>query len=263
MIIISTIQFKPRFATSRADVGSNIKELEPLIQDAYNRSSNFIVFPELCATGYSFLNKDDAWSVAENIDDPDSCPTYSFMRDVATQTGAYVAYGFPELRDGVLFNSAALFDPNGSMIGYCHKMNLFGNDFLWATSGEVNPPVVQTDIGRLAVIVCRDLKDNTPVNIPRAAAMKAILRGQKADIVAACANWGRGAFPSNVWMNFAYDNSCTLAVANRWGEEKNRTFEQHFGPGGSIIIEKDWTTHIDGLEFGKNCVVTAGVPDGD
>jgi hypothetical protein len=60
-------------------------------------------------------------------------------------------------------------------------------------------------------------------------------------------------------MDFVANNGCTLVVANRWGEERNGSFSQDFGHGGSAVVEKDWTVHTGGLAFGEDCVVTAAI----
>ncbi len=255
MAILSAVQFRPRFATCAADVSDNLRRVEPLVHRASVVGSQLIVFPELFLTGYSFLSKDEAGRVCERADGP----TFRSMRGIAAQLKAYVAWGYVESSDGRLHNSATLVGPDGAVLAATRKVNLWGNDFLWATPGVEPAPVVRTELGRASVVVCRDLRDKVPSNIPRTAARRepALFGGQAVDLVAACVNWGDGGFPSTSWMDFAANNSCTLAVANRWGEEKNGSFTQDFGQGGSAVVEGDWTVHTGGLAFGEDCVVTA------
>jgi predicted amidohydrolase len=258
-MIISSIQYRPRLAKCKADVKDNIMKCEPLVVQALERGSNFLVFPELCMTGCMFRNRDEAWAVAEDIaNDPGGCATFNAMKDIASGLKSYVAWGFPELKNDKLFNSAMIIEPSGQVISYCQKLNLWGSDFMWASPGEVLPNVVETtDFGKISVIICRDMMDKIPPKVPRAEPMKSILQNQQVDIVAGCANWGKGAFPANSWMDFAFDNQCVLAISNRWGDEDNEGYEQSFGKGGSAIIEPNWKVHADGLEFGQDCVVTA------
>jgi predicted amidohydrolase len=256
MPILSAVQFRPRLASCQADVLDNLRRCEPLIHRASSVGSQLVVFPELFLTGYSFMSREEAGRVCERQDGP----TFRAMRAAAQDLKAYVAWGYVELGEsGRLHNSAAMVDPDGSIVTRYRKVNLWGNDFLWATPGEVSAPIVRTELGRTSLVVCRDLRDKIPQNIPRTASSKKeppLFLEQPVDLVAACVNWGKGGFPSTSWMDFAANNACTLVVANRWGEEMNGSFSQDFGHGGSAIVEKDWTVHTGGLTFGDDCVVT-------
>ncbi len=255
MAILSCIQFKPQLATSMADVGNNYRQCEPLIHQAGRLGSQFIAFPELCFTGYSFLNRDEASRVCEKQDGP----TFRFMQGVALELKAYVSWGYVETDGSHFYNAATLVGPNGKVLTSYRKINFFGNDFLWATPGLDSAPVVQTDFGATSIIVCRDLRNKIPQNIPRVASKSVPLFGtEKLDLVAASVNWGKGGYPATTWMDFASDEQCTLMIANRWGDELgSHGFKGEFGQGGSIVVEPDWTCHTGGIEFSKNCVVTA------
>lgn len=256
MSIISAVQFKPRMAFCSADVSDNFKKCEDLIHQAWNLGSELVVFPELFLTGYSFLSAEEAILVSEPWDGR----TFKTMRSVANSLKAYIAWGYVEIDGDRLYNSATIVAPNGVVVCRYRKNNLWGNDFLWASPGRERPHVVDTELGKISVIVCRDLRDKIPTNLPRQASegKSFFSESQSPDIVAACVNWGDGGFPSTKWMDFAADNKCNLVIANRWGEENsNNGFKQDFGKGGSIIIEPDWTTHTSGLKFNNNCVVTA------
>lgn len=257
MLIASAIQFRPNFARGPAEVSDNFRRISPLLNLAGRAGTNFLVLPELCLTGYSFLSREEAQLVAESWDGP----TFLKMRLVAQQMDTYVSWGYVRIdrETHCLHNSATMVSPKGEIVARYDKVNLWGNDFIWATPGEEPAPVVETELGRASLVVCRDLRDRVPRNIPRTAAKKdpPLFSGQKVDLVAACVNWGKSGFPSTSWMDFVANNACTLVVANRWGEERNGSFVQDFGQGGSAVIEKDWTVHIGGLAFGADCVVTA------
>lgn len=244
-------------AFCRADVSDNIRRSEGLLKVAGSCGSQLIVFPELCMTGYSFLSADEAIRVAEPAGEGQ---TSKFMRRASVELNSYVAWGFIELLDGCLFNSASISGPDGSMLVTYRKINLWGNDFLWATPGISPPEVVMTELGLMSVVVCRDVRDKIPGNIPRTASKDPpLFDGKRVDIVAMCVNWGKGGFPSTSWMEFVADNKCTAVIANRWGEERNGTFCQDFGQGGSAIIESDWKVHTGGLKFGEDCVVSTAI----
>jgi predicted amidohydrolase len=259
-VILSAVQYRPRLAASMAEVAANYRHCEPLIHQAYESGSQFIVFPELCFTGYSFLNKDEAARVCEKQDGP----TFRLMQGVALELKAYVSWGYVETDGTNLYNSATLVDPDGKVLTNYRKMNLFAQDFCWARSGTSSAPVIDTDFGRTSIIVCRDLRDKIPTNIPRTAAKSVPMwNGEKLDLVAASTNWGKGGFPSNTWMDFAVNNGCTLIISDRWGKEvysgEHGFLTTDFGSGKSCIITKNWNIHKSGLKFDADCVVTAAL----
>lgn len=256
-MIVSVVQVCPRLAASEADVRDNLRKCEGLLQQAWRTGSELVVFPELCCTGYSFMSGEQASRVCERPDGP----TFRFMQAAAVSLKAHVAWGYVESDGKHLYNSGSLVGPDGRLLTGYRKVNLWGNDFLWARPGAASAPVVRTELGDMSVVVCRDLRDKIPDNIPRTAASgPKLFDGRKVDVVAACVNWGKGGFPSTSWMDFAADNGCVLAVANRWGKEEVGTFTQDFGHGGSCVIEPDWTVHTGGLAFRQDCVVTAALP---
>ena len=259
--ILSAVQFRPRLARCRADVMDNFRRLEPLARQAGALGTSFLVLPELCLTGYSFMSRDEAAEVAELSDGP----TFHKMRGLALALSSYVSWGYVESDpvDGSMYNSATMLTPDGKVATSCRKVNLWGNDFLWARPGREAASVVETEFGKTGLVVCRDLRDKIPSNLKSlertASGGPALFGGQPVDLVAACVNWGKGGFPSTSWMDFSLDNRCTLVVANRWGAEQNGSFEQDFGHGGSAIVQPDWKVHTGGLVFGQDCVITAAL----
>jgi predicted amidohydrolase len=186
------------------------------------------------------------------------------MQSAAMELKAYVSWGYIESDGARLYNSAILVGPDGKLLTSYRKVNLFSSDFLWAKPGDKSAPIIKTELGRMGIVVCRDLRDKIPKNIPRTASSDpALFDGQRVDIVAASTNWGKGGFPATTWMDFVADNKCTLVATNRWGKETNEEehgeYVQDFGQGGAAIIEPDWTVHIDGLIFRQDCVVTAAL----
>lgn len=251
MPILTAIQYKPRFATCPADVSDNFRRCADLVNQAASLGSEVVVFPELTFTGYSFLSFDDAMLVAERRDGP----TFQRMSNMAKILKCYTVWGFVEADGDLLYNSASMADPNGELLLTNRKLNLWGNDFLWATPADDLPGIVQTELGWLSVVVCRDIIDKVPAKPGK----PGVFANRKVDLVAAPMNWGGGGFPATDWIEFSQNNSCALIVANRWGVEENRSFRHDFGQGGSLIVGKDLKSHIGGLKFNSNSVVAAMV----
>jgi hypothetical protein len=89
---------------------------------------------------------------------------------------------------------------------------------------------------------------------------KPLWKGKRVDVVAGMTNWGSGGgYPPVTFMNFVADNQCTLAVADRWGDETvpGTEFCSKFGTGKTAIITSKWEVHTGGMVHGADCVVSA------
>jgi predicted amidohydrolase len=239
----------------------NIRKAMLLASKAAMGGAKLVVLPELCTTGYSFMNALEARDYAEVLTDfspdkvipesgPCTCPSMFVMHRLARQSGAHIVWGLVEQDPGSdsLYNSQVIMAPNGAWESY-RKVNLWGNDFLWAKPGRANPPVIHTPFGKVGLLVCRDVRDKSDK-------LDSFYESGDADVVAFSANWGKGGFPAVHWMDFAKDNKVTLIVANRYGLEANNDF----GLGGSCIISPNGVVSCVGLQWGADCIVIGDVP---
>jgi predicted amidohydrolase len=254
MIIISTTQFKPRFARCPADVSDNLRRCLNLVYPVLNSGTSILVLPELAFTGYSFHNFEQAFAASENVQGP----TFREIQKLAIAGSMYVAYGYVEFDNDRLYNSCNLVSPTGELVSHYRKINLWGPDFLWATPGSNAPEVVKTEYGFISTVICRDIKLKTPDNIPRTASSVPFYNVIP-DIILACTNWGKGGFPSTTWMDFVTNKQTTLVISNRYGTEENDGMVMDFGSGGIAVIEPDWTVRTDGLKYDQDCVVTVAL----
>lgn len=256
--ILTAVQFAPRLARGPADVRDNFRRAYPLLEQAARLGSHLVVMPELCLTGYSFLEKGEAAMVAEPADGD----TFREFRAFAMRAECYVAYGFVEDSGTTLHNSAVVLSPGGESVLLSRKCHLAGTDYLWATPSEEAPPIVETGLGLTSAVVCRDLKDDPP-----GGGDGGLFGGRTVRVVAGLTNWGRGMFPSSRWVEFAVANRCYLVVANRWGDEVNEggrhgRYVSEFHQGGTAVVAPDGKVGIGGLRFGEDCVVAARTEDG-
>ncbi len=257
------IQFCPSFKQK----AENIRRLAKLVAQAAREGAQLIVMPEMAVTGYSFMGFDDANPLAEVIAGfraqegapIDTASSMSVMAALAKRLKVHLVWGLIEKDPGtgLLYNSQVYMDPAGYFESY-RKVNLWGNDMLWATEGRGNPPVIQRAgpfaiegdpqamvMRKLGLLICRDVrdrKDDTWSNFYSAG---------DADVVAFSTAWGDGGFPATAWVDFARDNRCWLVVANRYGYE----IPNDFGEGGSCIISPEGKVQIQGLVFNADCIV--------
>lgn len=159
---VAAVQFK-----ARADPEAGRAALAEVVRHAA-QNADLIVCPEMAISGYGFENPE---SVAGAAEEPDG-PTARALR--AAAGGAWVVYGFPE-RDGTrLFNSAAILAPDGRLHGVYRKRLLFEADESWATPGDRDYPLVETEAGRFGVGICMDLNDDRFLEWCATAALDAI-----------------------------------------------------------------------------------------
>jgi predicted enzyme related to lactoylglutathione lyase len=126
--------------------------------------------------------------------------------------------GFCELgADGCLYNSAALVDASGARAVY-RKAHLWDSEKLVFTPGDAALPTVDTEVGRVAVMVCYDLE------FPEWTRLAAL---DGADLIAAPVNWPgyrwpEGERPAEVVkaQAAAAANGVFVAVADRCRAER-------------------------------------------
>lgn len=249
---VAAIQFRPDFGQK----SSNLRRLATLVFQAVKGGARLVVLPELAACGYSFMSKTAAAAVAEDIRDGESV---RLMTKLAKQLDVVIAWGLVERDSGTgdLHNSQALVTPGGKLISY-RKVNPWGQDYIWATPGISNPPVMklqlktetgETETRKVGLLICRDVRDKANDD------WNAFYEKGDADIVCFSSNWGKGGFPAGSWMDFVEDNACALIVANRYGTELNNDF----GLGGVCVVSADGTVHCEDLVWGEDCVVYGDV----
>lgn len=192
---------------------------------AADRGARLVVLPELAVCGYVFTGPEEAGRYAE----PTDGATVTRLARLAADRDLVVVAGFAERgRDGTLYNSALVADPGGLRAVY-RKAHLWDNEKVIFTPGDRPPPVVDTAVGRVGVMICYDLEFP---EWPRIAALHG------AEIVCAPTNWPaeprpEGERPVEVVraQASASVNRIFLAIADRVGPERGVEWV-----GGSAVI---------------------------
>lgn len=266
----AAIQFAPEFKRPR----ENLLKAGRLVVEAAKNGAKLVVLPELMTTGYSFLSPEEAEPFAEvpsliKQEDPLSLARMGWsighMGLLASKLGVKIVWGFVEKDTGTnkIYNSQAFieWDPAdksvaGAYVATYRKINRWGNDFIWASSGESNPPVVRTVIDgqewKIGLLICRDVRDKKNDK------WNSFYEPGDADVVAFSANWGDGGFPAVSWMDFVEENKATIIVSNRYGKETCN----NFGEGGTCVIETNGKVHCSGLKWNEDCIVYADIQKG-
>ena len=194
------------------------------VRAAAAAGARIIVLPELTPSGYVFESLAEARSLAEPADGP----TVTGWAAEAARLGVIIIGGFCELgQDGLLYNSAVLTDPGGVRSVY-RKVHLWDAESDFFATGSAPPPVVDTQYGRIAMMICYDVEFPEWVRQPALAG---------ADLLAVPTNWPAEPVPpgerpmvvANV-QTAAFANHMFIAAACRVGTERGVSWV-----GGSLI----------------------------
>jgi predicted amidohydrolase len=221
MITLSIVQFNPVWGNKPY----NLQLIASLLQ---NIKADLIVLPELCTTGYSFLNHQEALTEGED----ENGEGVALLRKLAIGQQAMIIAGFAEKNENQTYNAALVALPDNTFQIY-RKTHLFYKETLCFEPGNsgffvVDHPLVDCKVG---VMVCNDWR------YPEAARSLALLG---ADIIACPSNlvsslWGVG-MPAR-----ALENKVYLAVANRGGTEmrllEDGTKQTLTFNGGSVLYD--------------------------
>ncbi len=210
------------------EVATNLATLRGAVQAAAERGAQVVVLPELASTGYRFESQDEIERLAEPADGP----TVRQWCDWAAEHQIVLVAGFAERADdGRIHNSAVLVDPTGVRAVY-RKAHLWDRESEWFVPGVDAPPVVDTSMGRLGVMVCYDLEFPEWVRLPALAG---------AELLCAPVNWPyaphpEGERPSEVVkaMANAATNRIFVAVCDRARTERGTAWV-----GGSMVVDPD------------------------
>lgn len=227
-------QLAPRVGDLRAN-----RELAlAAIRDAVGAGADIVVLPELATSGYVFASREEAASVAVAADDE------LFAEWAAAAGHSVVIGGFCEGgRNGRLYNSAAVVDTGGVRAIY-RKTHLWDREKLVFEPGDEQPPVVDTEFGRIGVLICYDLEF---CEMTRALALAG------ADLIAVPTNWPLVARPDGerppeviVAMAAARTNRLLIACCDRSGTERG----QEWTAGTTIVDADGWIAAMSAEEDG-------------
>ena len=175
-----------QLAITVGEPDANRQAAASAVAEAAAAGARLVVLPELCDSGYAFDAADPAAEARGLAAPAVGNVTLLQWRSLAGQHDLVIVGGFCELgADGRLYNSAALVDASGPRAVY-RKAHLWDKEKLVFTPGDAAPPVVDTEFGRVAVMICYDLEFPEWVRL-------AALDG--ADLIAAPVNWPAASWP--------------------------------------------------------------------
>lgn len=213
---------KVGFAQTSPVFGEVEKNVEKAVSQIDKINADLIVLPELCNTGYQFLDKEEAFSLAEKV--PEGFTTQKFI-SIAQSQKTHIVFGMAEKNKEKLYNSAVLVGPKG-YIGIYRKSHLFWHEKNIFERGNTGYLVFDIGIARIGIMVCYDWRFPEPARI-------LALKG--ADILC---------HPSNLVLPHAPDGMITRCLENhifaitadRVGSEERKEGEHLKFQGKSQIV---------------------------
>ncbi|MBL9205118.1 MAG: carbon-nitrogen hydrolase family protein [Opitutaceae bacterium] len=139
------------------DAAANYARFETYARQAAASGAHLIVTPECYLDGYmgstKFRPGMNRETMLESHTETMDGPTLRKVAALARELKVHLLFGFSERRGGGLFNTTALFGPDGALIGRYSKSHPLPGE-LYDAGGEL--PVFETALGRMGVLICFD-----------------------------------------------------------------------------------------------------------
>ncbi len=214
MIKVAAVQF-----ANRGEREENLDKAFELASLAVERGAKLIAFPELCTTRFfPSRMRQGAFELAEGIPGPSTERAARFAQD---HRAVVVLPLFERGGQGRFFNSAAVLDADGQLLGTYRKVhvpNVMGwHEKFYFLPGDAGFPVFDTRVGRIGVQISWDVF--FPEG-PRILALKGaeVLVVPTANAHASHERWER------MMAGEAIANGIHILRVNRVGREEKQTF---------------------------------------
>ncbi len=148
-----------QFAITPMAVKENVQKAVAWVERTVRETdAQLVVLPETVTTGFSpGCPAEELWDRVDTLPGPMTEP----VAEAARGLGIYIVFPTYERgpERGVVYNSAALFGPEGELLGVYRKTHLFPTERLsgggWSTPGH-EPVVVETPLANIGLTICYD-----------------------------------------------------------------------------------------------------------
>ncbi len=140
------------------DVLENIKKADEMVRSAAQQGANIILLPELFERQYFCQERQyEYYAFAKSLEDNDAV---NHFKKVARELGVVIPVSFYERDGNVLYNSVAVIDADGAVLGVYRKTHIpddhFYQEKFYFTPGNTGFKVWDTRFGRIGVGICWD-----------------------------------------------------------------------------------------------------------
>ena len=141
-----------------SDVNENIAKADKLVREAAEKGANVILLPELFERPY--FCQERRYDYYEYATPLESNPAVNHFKEVAKELGVAMPISFYEKDVTVLYNSIAMIDADGSILGVYRKTHIpddhFYQEKFYFTPGNTGFKVWDTKFGKIGVGICWD-----------------------------------------------------------------------------------------------------------
>jgi predicted amidohydrolase len=144
---LAAVHFKPHGGRSPDD---NRRMFAPLIADAARQRADLVVLGE-CLTAIG-----NGWKYVDAAE-PIPGPSTQYFGELARQHNLYIVAGLLEREGHLVYNTAALLAPDGSLAGKYRKVTLPAGEVELGLAPGDSYPVFPTRFGKLGIMICYDV----------------------------------------------------------------------------------------------------------
>ena len=202
------------------------------IREAASQGAQLVVLPELTNSGCIFKNMAELEERATTLDG-------QILKEwivLANELNLVLVAGLALKDSGHFYNASVIIDSSG-LRGWYKKVHLWGDESDFFTAGNEAPLIVETEIGRIATMVCYDMEFPEWVRLTMLA---------DANILALPLNWPDSGRPPEQTPLAAVliqaagaQNKLVIAAADRTRTERGVVWA-----GSSVITDSDGVIRI-------------------
>lgn len=233
------------------DVARNVATAERLVRDAAGRGARLILIPELFEDRY-FCEDQRAEHLAKARPLADH-PTVEHFAAVARELSVVLPISFYERAGNELFNSCAVVDADGTVLGVYRKSHIPDgpgySEKYYFRPGDTGFRVWDTAVGRIGIGICWDQWFPEVARALALAGAEVILYPTAIGSEPTEPTWDSAPHWQRVMQGHAGANLVPVVAANRVGVEVGSRFTLEFygssfiaGPTGDKIVEADRTS---------------------
>ncbi len=204
----AVIQYK----SIKGEIEENRFKIKNLCIKALEQEVKLIVLPEMCLTGYIWLEKESIFKLAEE----NKGESFKFFSDICKKNKCHIAYGFAENDNDNFYNSQSLIGEKGELLLCYRKVHLFLVDEIWALPGNKGFMNIETPLGKMGLGICMDINFDDFVEFHKR---------NKTDLLLFSSNWlEQNINVHNYWKERLNGFKKTVLISNTFGIEDDIEF---------------------------------------
>ena len=233
------------------DIATNVATAERLVREAASRGARLVQIPELFEGHYFCTDQ-----LAEHMSRArplDGHPTIAHFARLAAELGVVLPVSFFERANNAAFNSVAIIDADGTVLGVYRKSHIPDgpgySEKYYFNPGDTGFRVWDTKVGRIGVAICWDQWFPESARVLALRGAEVILYPTAIGSEPHDPTYDSSRHWQRVMQGHAGANLVPVIAANRVGVETGRQHTLTFygtsfiaGPTGEVIVEADRTS---------------------